>query len=1165
MSEVSEGLHADSSKRLLRNGERLENCARFMAKFRTKEGWASARASPADEDEDEQRGDWDEELMIATAADEDDEAGVGPMADFFFTTKMLQKYEHVLYEQDVDRFHMTMMHKIVDWGERERPPRALRQTPGSTWTGASSSAEANTWVVAQLAVHSETSEDGKPTVIGQTEFGLVLDSFSGSPVDGLPLRIMHSIWQRLGIRVENQLIIVLESDGSIEHGKDVRLLDSDGIRKVGDDGPDPELKALTQKKIEDDCNGRHLRIPALGGKRCPVLRLLVLEDNHPREARKTTVLREGSKGQSQHAMWNSKLGPHMGMLELLVALRPGCSFLAGRVPLLHTEALSVAVAGAETVRGKFPYQLLTNRRAAPKAVLESIELCFNRDWMPFLTESGFDSHDEIAVHVPNHIETFTLGGHQNSLLSEAVARWGQTPDSMFDAQFLWGIFNMGSRGRGLFKQIMKNLTLRPLTSTTSPDFEHDLDLLPGDSDCMWVRGDQRPYPYVEDLDEDKAEEEQGEQDEPIAMLPGEQRRRRTTSFSADLEMATMVGRTQLDSSPQTKAIDHIVAASREVEEGGIDKFRNGYTKHGAGSGKASSNDKKAVYFWDRQIADKLGTAGLEKRSARAMPLQGSLAPVRNICTCWEELDFKTGKPEIHSLLRSLVDLDDPKVFDCILPQVVVQFKWDQYGRDGKLGDFWKYMVMTVLFSLHVLFSKPSMYTSPWPYYYSQLTKADAPDTNCIATPGLKMLSCRAASLWAWIFWALGLIFVVAYIKDEVNTGIRMTWSAYTRSNVNKADMLNMLLLSLALAVPMVKMLIAMPGLADGSLAVNDATLAKEPITDLLRAMAVLVCWMCSLARLMLPFSWMDLPKLVRLMSSILIDPKFLGFCLILLVLIFGFEFAFLTILRNADPLTNPDSGDHNVGWSNFGIGFISTFNAMLGDVDVTMLSTGFDHASYLTPVMRFLYFVFMFIMNIVLFNAVIAIMGDRYENAMENEEQHPGVNLLSRAKYLLECEKVMPKEVLVADTAVNPGSAGAAGAGCCGDVGASEKQTKSRENNFPVYLHVLMAAPLKDDAAEVDDDALAPWAGRVDATRKLVQNWAQCCLNTHTGRARGARGGSRLSKKRGPSIFVIVTSVLFFLLNNNNRDEAPPDRDFVFKVMRPPSRSLSRVHDPMLS
>ena len=100
------------------------------------------------------------------------------------------------------------------------------------------------------------------------------------------------------------------------------------------------------------------------------------------------------------------------------------------------------------------------------------------------------------------------------------------------------------------------------------------------------------------------------------------------------------------------------------------------------------------------------------------------------------------------MLRALVQLDDPKVFDCILPQVVVQFKWDQYGRSGKLGDFRRYMVMTVFFSLHVLFSTSSMYTSPWAGVYADLTDAAQPDTNCYAMPGIHTLSCRAGSVWA---------------------------------------------------------------------------------------------------------------------------------------------------------------------------------------------------------------------------------------------------------------------------------------------------------------------------------------------------------------------------------------------------------------------------------
>merc|ERR1712166_770629 len=118
-------------------------------------------------------------------------------------------------------------------------------------------------------------------------------------------------------------------------------------------------------------------------------------------------------------------------------------------------------------------------------------------------------------------------------------------------------------------------------------------------------------------------------------------------------------------------------------------------------------------------------------------------------------------------------------------------------------------------------------------------------------------------------------------------------------------------------------------------------------------------------------------------------------------------------------MEHPDidaDGGADMGWHDERIGFISTFDAMLGNMDVMMLSTGFEAGNgnaIIKPTMRLLYISFMAIMNIVLFNAVIAIMGDRYEAAMDNEQQHPGVNLLARAKYELECENVMPKHLLV--------------------------------------------------------------------------------------------------------------------------------------------------------
>ena len=122
--------------------------------------------------------------------------------------------------------------------------------------------------------------------------------------------------------------------------------------------------------------------------------------------------------------------------------------------------------------------------------------------------------------------------------------------------------------------------------------------------------------------------------------------------------------------------------------------------------------------------------------------------------------------------------------------------------------------------------------------------------------------------------------------------------------------------------------------------------------------------------------------------------------IVVLVLIFGFEFAFLVILRNARVMEHPDvdaDGGADTGWHDERIGFISTFDAsewpalsrhqvlslyragfavpfcqhtdswvvfpaVLGNMDVMMLSTGFETGNgnaIIKPTMRLLYISFM--------------------------------------------------------------------------------------------------------------------------------------------------------------------------------------------------------------
>eukprot|EP01050_Picozoa_sp_SAG11_P024916 SAG11_NODE_5454_length_1555_cov_1.333791_1_plen_296_part_10 len=59
-----------------------------------------------------------------------------------------------------------------------------------------------------------------------------------------------------------------------------------------------------------------------------------------------------------------------------------------------------------------------------------------------------------------------------------------------------------------------------------------------------------------------------------------------------------------------------------------------------------------------------------------------------------------------------------------------------------------------------------------------------------------------------------------------------------------------------------------------------------------------------------------------------------------------------------------------------------------------------------------LFVLFTFLITIVLFNAIIAIMGSKYEEAMETSEERPGASRLSRARMIIDLEATISIEIL---------------------------------------------------------------------------------------------------------------------------------------------------------
>ena len=118
MWESIEAGHHNGAGDLLRRDETIENEARFMEKFRCKEGWESLRSLDSNAD-DGRAPKWDDELLVKS--DDVKKSGEEPktLEHYYFTAKLIQKFEHIMFEVD-ERSSMTMVHKVMDWGKREQ-------------------------------------------------------------------------------------------------------------------------------------------------------------------------------------------------------------------------------------------------------------------------------------------------------------------------------------------------------------------------------------------------------------------------------------------------------------------------------------------------------------------------------------------------------------------------------------------------------------------------------------------------------------------------------------------------------------------------------------------------------------------------------------------------------------------------------------------------------------------------------------------------------------------------------------------------------------------------------------------------------------------------------------------------------------------------------------
>ena len=88
--------------------------------------------------------------------------------------------------------------------------------------------------------------------------------------------------------------------------------------------------------------------------------------------------------------------------------------------------------------------------------------------------------------------------------------------------------------------------------------------------------------------------------------------------------------------------------------------------------------------------------------------------------------------------------------------------------------------MTVLFTIHVTMSAPTMYH----LNDEQICPSSVYDDGGIRSL-MGNLSCRMQGVVAWIAWLLSTWRVIAYACDELDAAIRMGLPAYFKSTTNK--------------------------------------------------------------------------------------------------------------------------------------------------------------------------------------------------------------------------------------------------------------------------------------------------------------------------------------------------------------------------------------------
>ena len=169
-----------------------------------------------------------------------------------------------------------------------------------------------------------------------------------------------------------------------------------------------------------------------------------------------------------------------------------------------------------------------------------------------------------------------------------------------------------------------------------------------------------------------------------------------------------------------------------------------------------------------------------------------------------------------------------------------------------------------------------------------------------------------------------------------------------------------------------------------------------------------------------------------------------AFSAILSIIVVGFALGFFVLFENGSGIVGGVCGDDGVfGQTDIGMSLVSGYTLMLGDFDLEQYTA----TSSLTASIA-LFMTFMYLVNLVMLNLLIAIMGDIFDQIQENARCN---YLYSKAKLILEHEETMSDE------------------------------KKNDAVFFPTWLQVLAPTSHSGD----DDDS---WVGKLRAVKKSITN-----------------------------------------------------------------------------